>query len=416
MTNAHVNLISPFDGKVTFADSHHIDAFGRLRVSTPTTLWDSQFEYNLHPLFYDTLTGDNGTVTHNAAHSSANINVTTDSGSLARLQTFEYIRYQPGKSQQVVMTFLMAAATTNLAQRVGQFDGDNGFFLELTGSTVNMVRRTKTSGSVVDNATAQASWNIDVMDGTGASGLTLDLTKVQILHIDYQWLSTGRIRYGFDIDGDVVYVHQELVSNILTVSSTTTANLPVRWELVTTGSIAGARTLEAICVSVTSEGGQEAQTGHPFSFGREAATAADNTEESFIAIRSATTLNSITYRGKIVPEKFNLLASGTVCRWRLRYAPTTMTNASWQAPVTHSGVETDIATTAISGGVVIDQGFIPTGSGQRFLPVNIGNILDRLPLTIGADPAGAVRALALTIEGVGGTTTVHGSVSWEEIR
>lgn len=416
MTNANISLFSPFDGEVGYKDGHHIDAFGRLRVSNPTTIWDSQFEYNAHALYYDQTTAVNGTLSHNAAHSSVDLNVTTDSGSTAVLQSFEYFRYQPGKSQQVVMTFLMAAATANMVQRVGQFDDNNGFYLQLSSSgSVNMVRRTKTSGSVVNNQTAQASWNVDVMDGTGPSGKTLDLTKVQILHIDYQWLSTGRIRYGFDIDGDIVYVHQELVANILTVPSTTTANLPVRWEIRTDNIIAGARTLEAICVSVTSEGGQEAQTGHPFSFGREGATAANNTEESFIAIRAATTLNSITFHGKIVPEKFTLLASGAVCRWRLRYAPTTMTDASWQVPVTHSATQTDIATTTISGGIVIDQGFIPVGSGQRFLPVNVGNILDRLPLTLDADGA-QTTALALTIEGVGGTTTVHGSISWEEIR
>ncbi len=242
-----------------YKDSRNIDAFGRLRVSNPTTIWDSQFEYTAHPLFYDQTTANNGTISHNAPHSSVDLNAATDSGSKAILQSFEYFRYQPGKSQQINMTFLLAAATASLDQRVGQFDDENGFFLELTGSTVNMVRRTKTSGVVVNNKTAQASWNIDPMDGSGISGDTLDLTKAQILHIDYQWLSTGRIRYGFDIEGRIHYVHEELVANVLTVPSTTTANLPVRWEVVTTGVITAARTMEAICVSVTSEGGQEAQ-------------------------------------------------------------------------------------------------------------------------------------------------------------
>lgn len=404
-----------FDGAIKFADSAAIDAFGRMRTSTPTTIWDSQFEYNLHPLYYEAVVGTNGTVSHNAAHSSADVNVTTDDGSTAILQSFEYFRYQPGKSQSISMTFLMAAATTGLDQRVGQFDVDNGFFLEQTGSTVNMVRRTKTSGSVVNNKTAQASWNVDVMDGTGPSGDTLDLTKVQILHIDYQWLSTGRIRYGFDIEGRVHYVHEELVANVLAVPSTTTANLPVRWELDTTQAIAGARTMEAICVSVTSEGGQELQTGHAFEFGREGATAADNTEELLIGIRPATTLNSIAFRGKIVPLRMTLLVSGATCRWRLRYVVLgDFTGASWQIPVTHSAVETDIASSAISGGVIIDGGFMAAGQGNRFEGGTI-SILQRYPLTLDSD--GTQRlALALTAEGVGGTTTVHSSLSWEEIR
>ena len=416
MTWPNINFTpGKFDGAIKFADSAAVDAFGRMRVSNPTTIWDSQFEYNLHPIYYEAVTDTNGTISHNAAHSSADLNVTTDNGSTAILQSREYFRYQPGKSQQVVMTFLMAAATTGLDQRVGQFDVDNGFFLEQTGSTVNMVRRTKTSGSVVNNKTAQAAWNIDVMDGTGPSGDTLDLTKVQILHIDYQWLSTGRIRYGFDIDGVIRYAHEELVANTLAVPSTTTANLPVRWELDTTQAIAGARTMEAICVSVTSEGGQELQTGHVFEFGREGQTAADNTEELLIGIRPATTLNSITYRGKIVPLRMTLLVSGATCRWRLRYLVIgDFTGASWQAPVQHSGVETDIASTAVSGGTVIDGGFMAAGQGNRFEGGTI-SILQRYPLTLDAD--GTQRlALALTAEGVGGTATVHSSLSWEEIR
>jgi len=194
------------------------------------------------------------------------------------------------------MTYVFAAATTNLDQRVGQFDDNNGYFLEMSGSTVNVVRRTKTSGSVVNNKTAQADWNIDPMDGTGLSHLTLDHTKGQILEIDYQWLSMGRIRYGFSVDGINYYVHEELIANSLDVPSITTPNLPIRWEVVTTDTIAGARTLEAICASISSEGGTDIitqQPGHIFSFTREAATAADNTEEALIGIRCAATLNSI---------------------------------------------------------------------------------------------------------------------------
>ena len=400
---------------IEYADGRFIDAFGRLRVSEPEIIWDSQFEYNAHPLYYDTTIANNGTISHNAAHSSVDLNVATDNASKAILQSYEYFRYQPGKSQQIVMTFVMAAATTGLDQRAGQFDDDNGFFLEQSGSTISMVRRTKTSGSVVNNKTAQADWNIDPLDGSGISGDTLDLTKAQILHIDYQWLSTGRIRYGFDIEGEVHYVHEELVANILAVPSTTTANLPVRWEMVNTAIIAGARTMEAICVSITSEGGQNLQTGHPFEFGREGATAADNIEEAFIGIRAAATLNSIAFRGKIQPLRFSLLVSGSDCHWRLRYAPTTLTDVSWQAPVTHSAVQTDIATTAIAGGVVIDGGFTAAGQGQQRGEVTRDAILRRLPLTLDADGTQTL-SLFLTIEGVGGTTTVSGSLGWEEIR
>ncbi len=398
-------------------DSAAVDSFGRFRVSQPTVLWDSQFEYDLHDIFYDTITANNGTVTHNAPHSAANINVATDSASRALIQSYEYFRYQPGKSQQVLITYIFAAATTNLDQRVGQFDDNNGFFIEMTDSTVNFVRRTKTSGSVVNNKTAQADWNIDPMDGTGPSHITLDHTKGQILEIDYQWLSLGRIRYGFSIGGVNYYCHEELIANINAAPSTTTPNLPIRWEAVTTDTIAGARTLEAICASISAEGGTDIitqQPGHIFSFTREGATAANNVEEALIGIRCAATLNSVEYRGLIVPLHFTIAASAQDCLWRLRYVPTTLTSVSWQAGQTNSGVQTDIATTVISGGTVIDSGFIAAGQGQ-FSGTSSGDILYRLPLTLDADGTQTI-SLFLTIEGIGGTTTASGAITWKEIR
>ena len=52
--------------------------------------------------------------------------------------------YQPGKSLLNLNTFVMDAAQTNLAQRVGMFDNDNGIYFEKTGSTLRWVRRTST--------------------------------------------------------------------------------------------------------------------------------------------------------------------------------------------------------------------------------------------------------------------------------
>ena len=395
-------------------DDASLDAFGRQRVSNPTTIWDSQFEYNLHPLYYATVLANNGTVTHNAPHSSADLNVTTDNGSRSVIQTYEYFRYQPGKSQRVEQTFIPAPTTTGLIQRIGQFDDENGFFFEVNGASAQFVRRSKVTGSVVDHVIPQTQWSEDKFDGRGLSRQTLDLSLLQLLNIDYQWLSAGIIRFGFYINGNLHYAHFEKISNLIGEPSTVTANLPIRWELTTSQAIAGNRNMEGICVSLVSEGGQELQTGHPFEFGREGATAADNTEEAFIGIRPATTFNSIVYRGKIVPLRISLLVSGADCHWRLRYSPTTLTGVSWQAPVTHSGVQTDIATTAIAGGIIIDGGFIAAGQGNRF-GEGKGEILQRLPLTLQPDGT-QTQSLFLTIEGLGGATTVHGSMNWEEIR
>ena len=170
---------------VFFGDSPTLDAFGRVRVSNPVNEFTSEFQYNLHPLYLDAVVATTGTVTHNANFSAANLNVTTDDGSKASMQTFEYFRYQPGKSLAIAQTFIMPTQQAGTKMQVGYYDDNNGFFFEVKdASTIQFVRRTKTSGSVVDNAVTQANWNHDKMDGTGPSGQTLDFTKGQILRID----------------------------------------------------------------------------------------------------------------------------------------------------------------------------------------------------------------------------------------
>src|SRR5210317_1810584 len=149
------------------------DAFGRLRVSNPLTIFDSANIMSKGTLFDESLTGS-GTVTYTANKSTVNLNVTTASGDKVIRQSKRVMSYQPGKSLLHFSTFVMNAQESGLEQRVGTFDANNGIFFEDTGTGYQIVRRSYTSGSAVDNNVAQSSWNGDKLDGTGASGYTLD--------------------------------------------------------------------------------------------------------------------------------------------------------------------------------------------------------------------------------------------------
>jgi hypothetical protein len=401
---------------VEYSDSHHIDAFGRLRVSNPVNQWTSEFQYNLHPLYFDEVTATNGTVSHLPNESGASLAVTTDNGSKAIMQTFEYFRYQPGKSQVIAMTFVADSQQASTDMRIGYFDDDNGFFLELTGaSTINFVRRTKTSGSVANNKVAQASWNIDKLDGSGVSGETIDFTKGQILWIDLQWLSLGRIRMGFDIGGELLYAHEFDAANVLDVPSTTTGNLPVRWEIVNTAAPAGAKTLTAICSTVFSEGGIDRELGHPFTHGNGVTTRTISTTPiPIISIRPATTFNSITNRVKIRPESIDILTDKDVFV-QLIYAPSSITNVSWQSPATHSSIETDIAGTAIAGGVIVQGGYVATG-GKKDVGSGIVPFISKLPIALDA-ASDQSRSLSVVLTRVGGTDAAAvAQINWTEVR
>ena len=89
---------------------------------------------------------------------------------------------------------------------------------------------TKTVETVWD----QPSWNIDRCDGTGKSGYTLDVTKMQMFYMDYSWYGAGFIRWGFRAtDGNVIYAHKIPNNNFNTEAYMRSGNLPSRYEVNT---------------------------------------------------------------------------------------------------------------------------------------------------------------------------------------
>ena len=149
-----------------------VDAFGRLRVSNPLTIFDSKNIMSKNSLF-DESTVNGGTVTYTQNKSTVNLNVTETAGSKTIRQSKRVMSYQPGKSLLTLSTFVMNTPTTNLKQKVGLFDANNGIFFFVDGTDYKIVRRTYTSGAAVDTEISQSSWNGDKLNGTGASGFTL---------------------------------------------------------------------------------------------------------------------------------------------------------------------------------------------------------------------------------------------------
>ena len=233
-----------------------VDSFGRLRVSNPLTLFDSSYRHQDNGL-WATSVANSGTATFNANQGLMDLAVTTTSGSKVYRETLRVFPYQPGKSLLLLSTFVFNEAKTNLRQRSGYFDNNNGFFLELSGTTLSFVRRSYVSGALVETKIPQSDWNTDKLDGTGLSGITLDMTKAQILWSDMEWLGVGSVRMGFVIDGVLITCHTFNHANIISSTYITTATLPLRYEIENTGTTGSSSTLKQICGSVISEGGYQ---------------------------------------------------------------------------------------------------------------------------------------------------------------
>jgi hypothetical protein len=245
------------NGQLITIGGNNVDAFGRLRVSNPLTMFDSKNIMSQNTLFNAT-TANGGTVSYTANKSTVNLNVTEAAGSKTVRQSNRVMSYQPGKSLLIFNTFVMNTLTANLKQKVGMFDANNGIFFTADGTTLKIVRRTYTSGAAVDTEISQSSWNGDTLNGTGASGFTLDVAKSNILFIDIEWLGVGSVRVGFVINGQLITAHTFYNANSLTTVYMQTANLPIRYEIERSGTLSAATyTLQQICSSCISEGGYQ---------------------------------------------------------------------------------------------------------------------------------------------------------------
>ncbi len=177
------SIINP---DVAIRDSANLDAFSRLRVSNPLILHNSQFTYDLAAIIYEQITnGAGATVTHDSTNRQALMTfASTPTGGKAYMQSYEYLPYQPGRSQLIFVTFNMIAAVANTLKFAGYSDGVNGIEFQLSGTTKQFI--VYSASSAGNETVTQSSWNLDKLDGTGASGITLDITYVLLLTQFYQ--------------------------------------------------------------------------------------------------------------------------------------------------------------------------------------------------------------------------------------
>ena len=251
------NNVNVGNGELVYFGDGNIDAFGRLRVSNPLTIFDSKNIMSKNTLF-DELTANGGTVTYTANKSTVNLNVTEAAGSEVIRQSKRVMSYQPGKSLLIMSTFVMNTPIANLKQSVGLFNDNNGIIFQADGTTLKFIRRTYTSGAAVDDPVSQSSWNGDKLNGSGPSGITLNPACSNILFIDLEWLGVGIVRVGFVINGSYITAHTFNNANDLSTVYMQTANLPIRYQINRTGTLAaGTYTLQQICSTCISEGGYQ---------------------------------------------------------------------------------------------------------------------------------------------------------------
>jgi hypothetical protein len=332
----------------------NLDAFGRLRVSNPVTLFDSQNRY-IDGEQFSSITATSGNVVYVANESSFNLNVSAASGSSVIRQSKTVQAYQPGKSLLTMNTFAMATLKANLRQRVGYFTEGNGIYFEANGTSLSLVIRSSTTGVVVEERIAQASWNGDTLNGAGPSGITLDPTLTQIFWNDIEWLGVGNVRAGFVINGQFIVCHTFQHANQPgnTTVYMTTATLNPRYEITNTAATSGVSTMKQICSTVISEGGFTPSTKIGYVTNNTSATrvSSSNTVTSLCSIR----LNPAYPDAVVIPAQIDLLLLDVRYGQFQLIENATIANASF-SNVAGSVVQSAIHTDTITDGTVVYAG------------------------------------------------------------
>jgi hypothetical protein len=388
------------------------DAFGRQRVSNPEMIFNSKQVFDNQPLYWDDVqesgSGTSSTYSNNTASSTLAVSSTT-AGKRTR-QTFMRFNYQASKSQLIFITGILKASGggTGIISRMGYFDDNNGLFLECNAGTINLVRRTYVTGAAVDNVIPQSSWNLDKMDGNGASKITLDFTKTQIFMMDFEWLGVGRVRFGFNVGGVTYYVHELSAANSLTTVYMSTPNLPLRYQIINDGT-GTASSINCICSAVISEGGrEEVATNGYISTSNTAITATKNVTNAVLATRLKSGYLGATID---VLDLSLLTTSNDNYQWQLYMNPSGLNG------LTYSGLNNSSLEYAVApNGTIISGGFaIAGGYAQAKTDIQAASLKSLMKL--GSSVTGRKDVLVLSCLPLGASdSTVYGSINFREFN
>jgi hypothetical protein len=379
-------------------DSGVVDAFGRQRVSNSYTLFDSIMRFDKRPdQWYEIATGG-GNVNFLTNASTLQLRTTTASGDTVLRRTKQRFPYQPGKSIFSMQSFVGAPLASGLVQEIGYFDDNNGVILRASGTTLQFVIRSFTTGSVVENVVNQSDWNIETFPA-------LNFNRAQIFATDLEWLGVGRVRCGFVIDGSIVYCHEFNHANNINGTYMQTAILPLSYRIVNTTAQASGATFQQVCCSLLSEGGYEPDGAIYSAFPNFASVSATTGERLTAAIRMVSGRTG----NVILPVKIDVAAfTNDVILWRLRLNPT-LSGVTWSGAANGRGnVETTTSATSVIGGTIVNTGIV---SQQQSTDLKIETAIR---LSLGVNASGQSDVLALTIES-DGSARAMGQLGWVEI-
>lgn len=378
---------------------------GRLKVSNPEVIFFNTFQYGTETDVWETSTASGGAATFDATISAVAMSVGSTSGSECVRQTINVQRYIPGRSSELTFAVRLTSPVAGIRRRFGLFDGSDGIYFEDNGGEYACVMINSDGGSPTIDRVVRTAWNGDQLGGSGSSGLTADATKQQIICIDYEWYGGGQVVFSFIINGEKRVIHTFNTGNVLAVPWCKTPFLPIRLEIKNTTGAAGTHYMYQGSNSLVVEGtsyrlGTLQNMLTPLA-GITLTTA--NTFYPALSIR----LKSTHLKGVVLPVSFQAASLDNTNVFYKVIRNATL-NGTWvDVPDANAFTQYNYTSTgAVSGGTVLDSGFLPSGASSTItLPSSanyqvgrsaLGTVSDTFTIAIAATTANKDGVASLT--------------------
>ena len=390
---------------VSFPNDYTTDSLGSLRVSNSFNIFEGLFSFDKQPLIWDESIVGGATSVFNANTNSVDMTVGVAAGDSVVRQTFRRIRYSPSRTIQILAAGNIGNPKTNVRKRIGQFDQNNGVFFEQDGTTTYVVRRTNTSGSVVDIKIPQNQWNIDKFDGQGPSRITIDFSKHHLFYIQYAFQGFGDIVYGFYFEGKVRFCHRDRIANISENPAMKTAHLPCRIEITNTGVSASSTKIFYNSFTVKNEGGDGDFEGQIRSFSPNGVKVVGTSPTPVISIRLRSGFESAIVD---IIKKSIFVRTNDIVIWSIYLNPT-LVGSNFSNNISFVSIDTNAASQ--TGGVEILSGTLNQGESSEIISQEIFKLINSY---LGSSINGTNQIITISARSFTGTADVASIITWRE--
>ena len=396
------SIVQSMEPNTVSVDNFQKSSFGELAVSNLTPILQLSFAYNNHPQLVNTAVTGSGTITNTdhmgVVSTGAAINSTANMGSKIP------IKYRPGQGIISRFSAMFTPGVVGSTQMIGIFDSDGiGFgydgadfgLFHLIGGTIAWIHQT--------------NWNLDKMDGTGPSGANINFgnSKGNVFEVKFQFLGFGGLSFFVENPGtaDFVKVHVIGYSNTAVVPNFEIPSFPLCIKVENTTN-----NTDIIVKSASMMGGVEGKIvyyGPQFTDIWNTLTVQKNIETFIVGWQVKTTFQS--YSSKILAYGTKItMSTGRNDRAQILrlYKNSTFTSPVWtDISSSQSVVQKLTSGTWNNDGSLMTQQIIP-GKSDLFQQV-----FDISNTSLYGSPG---ENLIITLEGIEGSGSSTGSLSWLE--